>query len=153
MLQVSKKVAWSCTRWINQCVSITCDIKSNKYSTFIFCFINLLVMFQDTMAKVGGRILFRTVTILTVMLPLFGFIVCVAWSLIFDFKSSTATHCGLSISGIFFFLPYIWFCSSYCMCCVLYTGAQLPAISISCNRGLSSSKICLEICYSIAYNS
>lgn len=48
------------------------------------------------MAKYGGRILFRTVTVLTVMLPLVGFVVCVAWSLIFDFKSATATHCGVS---------------------------------------------------------
>lgn len=47
------------------------------------------------MAKYGGRMLFRTVAVLTVMLPFVGFVVCVAWSLIFDFKSATATHCGV----------------------------------------------------------
>ena len=48
------------------------------------------------MAKVSGHLKFRTVAVLTVMLPLFGFITCVAWSLLYDFKSSTATHCGVS---------------------------------------------------------
>ena len=79
-----------------------------------------MVVFQDSMAKVGDRVLFRTVTVLTVMLPLFGFIVCVAWSLIFDFKSSTATHCGVSncqfllLSTVFSSLCFVHRCTITC---------------------------------------
>jgi len=29
-------------------------------------------------------------------LPLFGFVTCIALSLLYDFESSTATHCGVS---------------------------------------------------------
>jgi len=29
-------------------------------------------------------------------LPLFGFLSCIGLSLLYDFKSSTATHCGVS---------------------------------------------------------
>lgn len=65
------------------------------------------------MPSASGRLPFRTVAVLTVMLPLLGFITCVAWSLKFDFKSSTATHCGVSfilkfeICNTFFMLPCI----------------------------------------------
>ncbi|XP_021375792.1 post-GPI attachment to proteins factor 2-like [Mizuhopecten yessoensis] len=31
-----------------------------------------------------------------VLLPLFGFLFCVSWSILYDFKSSTATHCKVA---------------------------------------------------------
>lgn len=93
---------------------------------------------------------FRTVVVLTVMLPLTGFITCVAWSLIFHFKSSTATHCRVS-TVIYCFSntshnSNIWFVDTC-------TGSQLSPISISGNRGLFPTKIYLENSHSIAYDS
>ncbi|UYV61524.1 hypothetical protein LAZ67_1005160 [Cordylochernes scorpioides] len=39
------------------------------------------------------RIKFKTLALLTVLLPLASFIFCVVWSLIFNFRESTSTHC------------------------------------------------------------
>ncbi|XP_076319596.1 acyltransferase PGAP2-like isoform X2 [Tachypleus tridentatus] len=62
------------------------------------------------------KIAFRRFAIVTVSLPLYSFMFCVIWSLLYDFKSSTATHCHVrnylpSISAaIGGFTPqlYIW---------------------------------------------
>jgi len=41
-----------------------------------------------------GIVLLGTVVI---SLPLFGLVACVILSLLYDFESSTATHCGVSL--------------------------------------------------------
>lgn len=50
------------------------------------------------MRLLNGRIQFRTAAVVTVLLPFSSFIICVLWSLYFDFASSTATHCGVNNS-------------------------------------------------------
>jgi len=68
------------------------------------------------MHPLNRRLQFRTVAVLTVLLPFSSFIICVLWSLYFNFASSTATHCGVpnylpSVSAaIGDYLPqkYIW---------------------------------------------
>ncbi|KAH9424855.1 Post-GPI attachment to proteins factor 2 [Dermatophagoides pteronyssinus] len=48
--------------------------------------------FQDEL----GIVSFQRLSIITSALPLFGFIFCVVWSLMFNFVDSTSTHCGVA---------------------------------------------------------
>ncbi|XP_054160755.1 post-GPI attachment to proteins factor 2-like [Oppia nitens] len=59
---------------------------------------------------------FTSIVVTIVLLPLMAFFLCVFWSLVFDFETSTSTHCGVrnflpSISaaiGAFSPQKYIW---------------------------------------------
>jgi post-GPI attachment to proteins factor 2 len=57
---------------------------------------------------------FGKFSLITVSLPLFSFIFCVSYSLIFFFEQSTSTHChvwnylpSISVSATFFFLQKV----------------------------------------------
>ena len=44
----------------------------------------------------GSRIRFRHLAVGTVSLPLFGFLFCVGWSLLYNFSAATSTHCRVA---------------------------------------------------------
>ncbi|KPM09764.1 protein kinase C-binding protein [Sarcoptes scabiei] len=43
-----------------------------------------------------GLFSFQRLSIVTLSLPLFGFVFCIFWSLFFNFTDSTSTHCGVN---------------------------------------------------------
>ena len=91
----------------------------------------------------GVVVMFRTATVLTVLLPLTAFAFCVIWSVTFNFKSATATHCGVSK----------WETNSLTENWNTFSsGPQLPPFTFSCHWGLQSSTLCLEVCDSSTYH-
>ncbi|XP_072118557.1 post-GPI attachment to proteins factor 2 isoform X3 [Mobula birostris] len=76
------------------------------------------------------RLRFTTLAIATVTCPLFGFLFCVAWSLLFNFEETTATHCRVRTASVI--------------------GPQLPAVDQRCHRRGDPPALCLEVLHRAA---